>query len=394
MNKPTVYIILLFSVQQLLAQQTICRNALQQVSQDSLVQFVYNLTGRNAIAINGVEQKIRSRFAFHPDNVLAGNYVKATCEAYGFMAEDIPYSSTGRNMVMYKEGKVNPKQAFILCAHYDCVGSATTNFQGADDNASGVAALLEAARVFSDVNFPYTLVLAFWDEEEIGLLGSNAFAPDGPLGYWDVKGVINLDMIGYDGNNDSLGMIHTFPVGNSVMLASKLLDVKSNYGLHLQTTVKNPGETATDHQSFWIKGATAVGLTEDYDADFSPHWHLLSDSIENMDLPYFTEMSKWAIAAICEIAQSGSVVAVGNIESQLFIQLYPNPVNEVLIVTLNVTINDATATIYNAIGTQLYAKKISGNQAIFDTRGLSSGFYFLTIASNDVSTKQRFIKTE
>lgn len=231
----------------LLAQQAICTQAVNAVSQDSLTENVLKLTGRKRISLNGVDTIIASRQANHWGNNIAADYIKHVCTQYGFVSEDLPYSNTGRNIVMYKSGTVKTKTAYILCAHYDCVGSVTLPFQGADDNASGVAALLEAARVLQNDSFPYTLVLAFWDEEEIGLIGSKAFAPDGPLGFWDVKGVINLDMIGYDGNNDSLGLVHVKPIGNSILLGEKLISLNQKMKIGLQTRVKNPGETATDH---------------------------------------------------------------------------------------------------------------------------------------------------
>lgn len=364
--------------------------AINKVSQDSLVYFVKALSGREAVVINGQSHIIESRFATHLGNIVAADYLKQTLTQYRFLVEDIPFSNSGRNIVAFKNGKVNTKQAYILCAHYDCVGNATMKFQGADDNASGAAALLEAARVLQSVDFPYTLILAFWDEEEVGLLGSKAFAPDGPVGFWDVKATINLDMIGYDGNVDSLAMIHTFPVGNSVSLAQKIMEVNTRYQTDLQTTIKNPGNKSTDHNSFWNVGATAIGLTEDYDKDFNPNWHLWGDSIENMHLPYFTKMSKLAIAAICDITQTGRLTGLKDFPTLDF-SIYPNPAFNALTLQLNAAIN-GTVRIYNVMGKEIFKHSIDITNNVLNLEELPAGYYVLEVKSGDAIVQKSFIK--
>jgi hypothetical protein len=263
-------------------------------------------------------------------------------------------------------------------------------FQGADDNASGVAALLEAARVLQSVNFPYTIVLAFWDEEEIGLLGSKAFAPDGPIGFWDVKGVVNMDMIGWDGDHDSLAMIHTMPVASSLSLALKMQELNRKYGMQLQTVIQNPGETNTDQQSFWLTGATTVGLTEDYENDFNPHWHQWSDSIENMNLPYFTEMSKLAIAAICELGKTGKVTGTAELTKDRFM-IYPNPVSTVLTIQHDRKLNGSVK-VYNVAGVEQMSDTFSGDKAELNVTSLKAGIYFLKVQAENQSFQYRFIK--
>lgn len=373
------------------AQESECAAALLQVKQDSLVHFVKVLSGREAAIINGQSEVIESRFATHPGNNLAAEYIKQTVIQYGFNVQDIPFSASGRNIVAFKNGTDVNKQAYILCAHYDCVGSSTMRFQGADDNASGVAALLEAARVLQSINFPYTIILACWDEEETGLLGSKAFAPDGPLGFWDVKAAINLDMIGYDGNHDSLAMVHTFPVGNSVSLAAKMVELNKKYHTGLQTSIKNPGEKATDHQSFWTVGATAIGLTEDYDHDFNPNWHLWADSIENMHLPYFTQMSKLAIAAICDISKTGKLTGISQQTSLQFL-IYPNPVTNVLCIQLNKPIAKGTLRVYDVTGHCVQTQMCNGSELIVQTTDMAPGYYIVEVLSEEGQMRNSFVK--
>jgi hypothetical protein len=339
--------------------------------------------------INNMEQTITSRYVSHPGNNLAAEYLKQTVIAYGFIVEDIPFSTTGRNIVAYKPGTVNPKQAYLVGAHYDCVGNGSMDFEGADDNASGVAALLETARVLQYETFPYTIVLAFWDEEEQGLIGSMAFAPDGPVGYWDVQASINLDMIGYDSNNDSLALLHTFPSGYSEIFATKLIEVNRLYDTRVNLKIKNPGDKNTDQQSFWLKGGTAIGLTEDYDTDFSPHWHQLSDSIGNMNIPYFTQMSKLACAAICEITETGSYVSVQELAPISFV-IYPNPVFNTIQLPNTLDWQTGEFTVYNIMGEQVYKVRANGNS--LSVTEIPQGLYTLVFKSATSVAVTRFIK--
>ena len=89
---------------------------------------------------------------------------------YGYTTQRHEYE-TGVNVIGVKQGLDPQAPQVILSAHYDHIDGC----QGADDNASGVAALFEAARILGDADFSNTLVVACWDEEERGLIGSTAY---------------------------------------------------------------------------------------------------------------------------------------------------------------------------------------------------------------------------
>lgn len=361
------------------AQDNQCITAVAQIRQDSLMHRVRQLTGRIHAQIGTEAIRIASRYAFHSGNVHAANFIRQECLRYGFVSEEIPFSQTGNNVIMYKPGSTDPKKAFLLGAHYDCVGSVQSDFQGADDNASGVAALLETARVLQAVSFPYTLVLAFWDEEELGLFGSAAFAPDGPLGYWDVTGSIHLDMIAYDGNHDSVAIVHTKPVGRSEALALKVLDLNRKLGTALNLQVKNPGETATDHQSFWLAGATAVGLTEDYDNDFNPFWHQPGDQLEQFDSAYFLRISKLAAGVVCELSATATLTGLTAIKDLPRFEVFPNPATHTANMTF-ATPFSGTISLLNSTGKQL--RKLTVNHAAearFNLSEIPPGMYWIQV---------------
>jgi hypothetical protein len=314
------------------AQKPECASAFQKINADSLKLRLEELVGRKQVFINGIPKFIQSRYAYHSDNALAASYIEDKCLSYGYSIRTFEFGSSGKNVIAEKRGTQFPNQSIMLCAHYDCVGGKFTPSQGADDNASGVAALLEAARVLKDINFPYTIQLAFWDEEELGLLGSKAFPASGG-GLPEPITVINLDMIAWDGNKDSLAMLHVTPsLPKSLEFADRMHYLIGKYKLPLKVIVKNPGEPNTDHQTFWDRGIPAVGLTEDYDNDFNPHWHLYSDSIENIHQNYFLNMSKLAIIALCEFSHEG-ITGIENKGNVSELTAYPNPAIDMITLT-------------------------------------------------------------
>ncbi|MBW2530758.1 MAG: M20/M25/M40 family metallo-hydrolase [Deltaproteobacteria bacterium] len=109
----------------------------------------------------------------------------------GLEVELATYAS-GVNVIGRLEGS-DPAGEVILSAHYDHV----PDCPGADDNASGVAGVLEAARALTTSAFSNTLIVACWDEEEWGKVGSTAFVEGLTAGGEDVLLSLVFEMIGY-----------------------------------------------------------------------------------------------------------------------------------------------------------------------------------------------------
>ena len=374
---------------QIHAQTSTCLNAINQINNDSLIAKLRLIIGLDSVKSSSGNYLISSRYESHPGNALAENYLAQQLADYGYSIQNIPFSITGRNIIGYKPGSVNPKTAYIFSAHFDCVGNASQPFQGADDNGSGVAAVLEAARVLKDLSFPYTIIFALWDEEEQGLIGSKAFAPDGPDGYWDINLMMNLDMIAWDGNDDQKALIHSNNIGRSQAYANKLYQFNDSFQTGLSPFIKNPGTDASDHKSFWLTGTTAIGFTEDYDNDISPHWHKFSDSLTNLKLPYFYQMTRLAIGGFCEFAYRPQLVGIPFPTAPSQLCVYPNPV------TGNLKIDGLTGNeniqIMSLNGMILH--KVS-NTNIIDFSDFPNGLYFISICKlNEVPQWFKIIKS-
>ncbi len=142
----------------------------------------------------------------------------------------IPISSeisglTGENIAGMIEGSENNEEYILITAHYDHLGKKDSYyFPGADDNASGTAAVLELARVFARVNretvlFKRSLVFMLVSGEEEGLLGSSYFVRYPPIPLKNIVANLNIDMIGRtDPLHDSLGIRdYIYVIGPSVL---------------------------------------------------------------------------------------------------------------------------------------------------------------------------------
>lgn len=115
------------------------------------------------------------------------------------------------------------RNSLIICAHYDSRGEDRSDLApGADDNASGVAVLLETARVLAQAGIEPRVTLAFFGGEEDSLLGSSAFVEELLSEHLPLRGVINVDMVGYDEYGPQDIVVFTNP--QSVPLALEVIE--------------------------------------------------------------------------------------------------------------------------------------------------------------------------
>lgn len=355
------------------------------VSQDSLINTVRILSGEDSVFIGGIKTKISERHSDFGTNK-AADYIKEKFNEMDLSVFDQKYSATGRNIYAVQKGNVVPDSFYIICAHYDSVEDYC-----ADDNASGTAAVLEAARILSDSCFRYSIIYALWDEEEKGLIGSFYFASQLEILNLKIKGVINLDMIGYDSNNDSSMEIHVNTDPKTTSLSNALLKTIDELKLRLVPGIQNPGTNGSDHTPFWLKGIGAVLIIEAYfSGDFNKFYHTANDRINKFNIPYFHEMSKLGIVTLTKLAQPCGSVYSGYTEPDENIFIFPNPTKgEISIISKN---NEPFRLIgYDMFGKMLIDKKCQG-ELNFDIREKSDGIYFFNIISNNGFVSRKILK--
>lgn len=262
---------------------------INKVNLDTLSLKVRQFTGEIPTVVNGNTVTILNRQSNNND--VAAEYIKQEFSRLDNLTiNDQVYSTNGRNIIATQIGKTNPNDIYIICAHYDSVANYC-----ADDNASGTIAVLEIARILSTQCLDNTIVYALWDQEENGLIGSNYYAQQAAANNDNILGVLNIDMMGYDGDGDNEFDIDVRDFGNSLGMKDDIISVLNTptYGFTLNVNVVNPGTFSSDHSRFWNQGYSAVLVGEAWsNNDQTPFYHSSSDRFATLNLPYYHQLTK------------------------------------------------------------------------------------------------------
>ncbi|MCE2616853.1 M28 family metallopeptidase [Phocaeicola oris] len=224
--------------------------------------------------------------------------------------KEIPHQRINlRNIFGMIEGN-NPNEYVIVGAHYDHVGMDTRLegdqiYNGADDNASGVSAALQLARAFklSGQKPERTIIFAFWDGEEEGLLGSKYFTL-----YWEgmnkVKSYMNFDMIGRNNKEDRpMHFVYFYTQAYPAFEQWLRSDIE-NYHLQLEPDYRawdNP-VGGSDNGSFAKKDVPIIW----YHTDGHPDYHMPSDEPFRLNWNKLVEITKAAYLATWRLANENS----------------------------------------------------------------------------------------
>lgn len=206
-----------------------------------------------------------------------------------------PLSSS--NIIVELPGVSRPEEIVLVGAHYDSF------YEGADDNATGVAALLEIARVLSGHRFDRTVRFVGFDLEEFGLIGSSRYIAE-QKGSERIVASMIFDCLGYydsrPGSQSSLPGLPTPSTGdfiaafgndNSRRRVSELFALNEALKLTKVVSVIAPGNGAgpltgnlmrSDHAAFWLTNHETVFLTDT--ANFrNPHYHQKTDTLDTLE---------------------------------------------------------------------------------------------------------------
>jgi Peptidase family M28/Dockerin type I domain len=205
-------------------------------------------------------------------------------EAMGYSVELDSYvynSIPQNNLIARKVGSVTPDDWYIVCAHYDSINRFGSNnpAPGADDNGSGIATVLEIARVLADATTDVSILFAAWGTEERGLIGSKEYIEHMTDSQQldKIKAVINIDMIAYQEPGLEKWRVYVCREDISAWIKDSLISAASKYTeLDMYETA---GSTSnSDHRSFLSGGIPAVGIREQ---QYTPHYHTEDDTYEN-----------------------------------------------------------------------------------------------------------------
>lgn len=216
------------------------------------------------------------------------DYLIAELAAQGIAADEDSYGM-GANVVARMPGSVD--EWLLIGAHYDTVSGAP----GANDDATGVAVVLATARLLRDTCRRRGILVAFFDQEELGLIGSTYLADDLKIAGTNLIAAHTIDQVGWDDDGD-----RRFELELPGALASPYQTAAAALGLATSTTTT----TGSDHSSFRADGFAAIGITEEYvGGDTTPYLHTPQDTFATVDLAYTADAVRLVSRVIAASAQ-------------------------------------------------------------------------------------------
>lgn len=238
------------------------------------------------------ERQKKGRYTVHPDSIAV-------------LKKEVHQRLPLTNVMARIEGK-NPNEIVVMGAHYDHLGvdpllDGDKIYNGADDNASGVSAVLQIARAFleSGVKPERTIIFALWDGEEKGLLGSEHFV----LTYPDIskiKGYINFDMIGRNNNEAKPKHVVYFYTEAHPAFGEWLKNDVEKYGLQLEPNYR-PWDRPIgggDNGSFAKRDIPIIW----YHTDGHPDYHQPSDHADRINYEKVVEITRAAYLNLWNMA--------------------------------------------------------------------------------------------
>jgi len=251
-------------------------------------------------------------------------YIRATFSQWGsveihtFKINNKLYENLILNLPSVSQTGKDNLSPILIAAHYDGVPGSP----GADDNATGVAVLLELARIFATEPTKYPIRLVAFDMEEAGLLGSKEYVNKLQREKQKLRLMMSLEMLGYCDSNPGtqeypapilkkfypdtgdfialVGNLKTFPDLFRLRNSFRKSGTKSEF-----LPVPNNGKIVSatrrsDHAPFWDAGYRAIMVT---DTSFlrNPHYHNPSDKVNTLDLDFLTGVCRGLEAGIREL---------------------------------------------------------------------------------------------
>lgn len=242
------------------------------------------------------ERQKKGRLEVHPDSIAK-------------LKQEVHQKLTMRNVLGMIPGK-NTKEYVIVGAHFDHLGidpvlDGDQIYNGADDNASGVSAVLQIARAFlaSGQQPERNVIFAFWDGEEKGLLGSKYFVQTCPF-LSQIKGYLNFDMIGRNNKPQQPKQVVYFYTAAHPVFGDWLKEDIRKYGLLLEPDYRaweNP-IGGSDNGSFAKVGIPIIW----YHTDGHPDYHQPSDHADRLNWDKVVEITKASFLNMWKMANEKS----------------------------------------------------------------------------------------
>jgi hypothetical protein len=274
---------------------------------------------------------LHTRSSTTPQFDTACQYALGVFQSLGLSASLDPFTGSGHamtNVVAVKTGTLYPSQIVIISAHLDSTSpSPTTLAPGAEDNGSGSVAVLEAARLLANLPCEKTIHFILFAGEEQGLLGSAHYATEADNLNLDIRAMLTMDMIGYNGPGSVDLWIEGFHLGTSSAWLMNQLDVNARTYCDLTTYLYPSEGFGSDHVPFHDHAFPAV-LAIENEYDGYACYHRTCDTVDKLDAGLMRKIAGAVLVTTAELA--GVTTPLGWIEGSVSIAGGASPAGAVV----------------------------------------------------------------
>jgi hypothetical protein len=286
------------------------------------------LTHRLRAHVNWLAEEIGERNVFNSEALRrAAAYIEAEWGALGYGVDRLEYDVSGircANLIAIREGSTRRREILLLGAHYDSV----VGSPGANDNASGVAALLEISRMFQALEPELTVhFVAFVNEEPpffwTSQQGSRVYAQAARRRGDDIRLMASLETIGcyssepgsqcypplfrffYPNSGNFIGIVSDFRSRAAMRRLAAAFRDHSDFPLQTVSTFRFvPGVAWSDHDSFWRHDYAAVMVTDTAFYRYQ-HYHAATDTPDKLAYPELANVTFGLFRAFAVLAREG-----------------------------------------------------------------------------------------
>ena len=308
---------------------------LADTNQERYASWIRKLSGDEPVTIGGQEYTITTRYSYAmflgQDNAKAPDYLmevlkqwvpedRITYEPYEY--KDAMSAYTWYNIIVTFPGTVSPDEQILYTAHFDSTVQLFDVDQlqlapGANDNGTGVAALLEAIPTFARTSFDKTVKVIFFSGEENQMQGSTAYVAAHASD--NIVGVINMDMFGNDPADERCFEIHVGTDAASDPLGQAFRQAISDYHINLTYDYFNyVAYDYGDHTPFWRAGIPAMTAMENFTDDstaggcgqrpYPKNWHAPTDFIADINVPYAFDIARAGTITVLRLAGAQPII--------------------------------------------------------------------------------------
>jgi hypothetical protein len=296
----------------------LCAELVAEVDSTAYTVAIQELSGWISTIVGGQSRRIITRSTYLPDHLVAADYLTERFGELGYSVVvqdfEVQEQFPTRNVVAVKEGRSRPEEIVVVGAHYDS-RSGRYPYEaapGAEDNASGVAAVLQLARLWSRIETERSVHFVCFAAEEQGLLGSRRYASSAAQEGWQLSGVLIMDMISnwendygvlVDGGTAEEALASLFETGAATWAPELRVERTTNDAL-------------SDQIAFQEISVPAI-LVIDMDWREYPAYHRLNDQYPNLEIGLGLDVLRTMTAALASLSGARDRTGVPVMISQL-----------------------------------------------------------------------------